>query len=64
MHDFSEAKLRNCVEADDATDRSLQELDIFFLRTLHVYDVDGVVARRPSAWQSQIMGRSSYASGW
>ena len=44
-NDPVEAFFRNRVEADDATVQRLAELDMFFLRTLPVYNVDRVVVR-------------------
>ena len=47
MSDHFGGLSENCVKADDATVESLEELELVFLRTLHVYDVDRVVLRLP-----------------
>ena len=45
MNDPYDALFGNRVEEDDATVESLEEIEIVFLRTLHVYNVVCVVVR-------------------
>ena len=48
IEDPSEACFGKRVEADDAAVESLEELEMFFLRSLHVYYIDRVMVRLQS----------------